>query len=89
MLLLLQTILSERSGAQEGLPHQCEDRPPTEQPVPVPELPEPVTLGCSAVVGLSPSTRQVFDDGDPKSGRDKGSGLLSWRYLIDKFDILN
>lgn len=89
MLLLLQTILSERSGAQEGLPHQCEDRPPTEQPVPVPELPEPVTLGCSAVVGLSPSTRQVFDDGDPKSGRDKGSGLLSWRYLIIKFDILN
>lgn len=89
MPLLLQTILSERSGAQEGLPHQCEDRPPTEQPVPVPELPEPVTLGCSAVVGLSPSTRQVFDDGDPKSGRDKGSGLLSWRYLIIKFDILN
>lgn len=89
MLLLLQTILSERSRAKEGIPHQCEDRSPTEQSVPVPELPEPVTLGRSAVVRLSPSTRQVFDDGDPKSWRDQGSGLLSWRYLIDKFDILN
>lgn len=89
MTPLFQTILSERSGAQERLPHQCEDRPPTEQPVPVPELPKPVTLGRSSVVRLSPSTRQVFDDGDQKSGRDQGSGLLSWRYLIDKFDILN
>lgn len=88
MPLLLQTILSERSGAQEGLPHQREDRSPTEQSVPVPELPEPVTLGRSAMVGLSPSTRQMFNDGDPKSGRDQGSGLLSWRYLINKFDIL-
>lgn len=75
---VFQTVLSERNGAQEGLPHQRENCSSTEQSVPVSELPEPVTLGRSAMVGLSPSTREVFDDGDPQSWRDQRSGLFSW-----------